>query len=179
VITTTTRLSRARGIDSKGDEGVRSDRAQHREWRWPRPWLQRAGRMGEALRALEEGSLASPRSLQLRLAQARLLEQAGEMSAAVAAYEKAAGIEPTSVEAWTQLGRLHFQARRYPRAVESYERALAVDPTSWRHAADLAQILTFVPGGRPRAVQVIQAALGYHPDEPELLRVLQVVHQRP
>jgi hypothetical protein len=73
-------------------------------------------------------------------------------------------------------GRIVFS---YPRAVESYERALAVDPTSWRHAADLAQILTFVPGGRPRAVQVIQAALGYHPDEPELLRVLQVVHQRP
>lgn len=141
--------------------------------------LQKKGDVAGAIRVLEEGIAHSPKSAYLHLVLARILEGAQEPTRAQALLAQAVELEPGNVDAWTRLGALCFQANEPKRAAECYERVLAIQPTSWQHAADLAQILTRVPGGRPRAMQVIQTALSYHPDQPELQRVLALVQGRP
>jgi predicted membrane-bound spermidine synthase/tetratricopeptide (TPR) repeat protein len=137
--------------------------------------LQQKGDVPAALAALEEGIARSPRKAFLRLIAAQLLEAAGDTARAQAFLAAAVEVEPENVDAWTRLGTLLFQANEPARAAQCFERALALQPTSWQHAADLAQILTRVPGGRGRAMQVVQTALSYYPGEPELQRVLAMV----
>jgi tetratricopeptide (TPR) repeat protein len=141
--------------------------------------LQKKGDLAGAARALEEGIAASPTSAFLTAIEAQLYEQAGDRARAQVLYEKVVQLDPRHLVGLTSLGRILFETNQPARAADCFERALAIDPTSWQHAADLAQILTQVPGGRPRAVQVLQGALAYHPDEPELLRVLGMVQGHP
>jgi len=141
--------------------------------------LHKKGDAAGAAAILLEGLAHSPRSVLLRLAGAQLYEAVGKPGDAQVMLAQAVEIEPANVEAWTRLGGLFFQTDQPARAAECFERALALEPTSWQHAADLAKILTRVPEGRQRARQVIQVALSYHPDEPELHRVLATLQDRP
>lgn len=137
--------------------------------------LHKKGDVDGAIQALEEGLAHSPKDVILRLAAAQVFEAEQKPDRAQVMLAQAVEIEPGNIEAWTRLGALFFQTDQPARAAECFERALALQPTSWEHAADLARILTRVPDGRQRAMQVIQIALSYHPNEPELHRVLALV----
>ncbi|MFN0009168.1 MAG: fused MFS/spermidine synthase [Planctomycetota bacterium] len=135
--------------------------------------LHQKGDVEGADRALQEGLRHQPKSVFLRFAGADLYEAVGKLDKARMLLAQAVEIEPWNVKAWTRLGALRWQANELEPAAECFERALALEPTTWQHAANLAKILSRVPQGRERAKQVIQMALSYYPDEPELHGVLE------
>jgi tetratricopeptide (TPR) repeat protein len=141
--------------------------------------LHKKGDVAGAVRVLEEGLAHSPRDVLLRMVAAQLYEAEKRPEEAKARLLQVVEIEPWNVDAWTSLGALRWQANELTAAAECFERALEIEPMNWQHAANLAKILARVPEGRQRARQVLQSALSYYPDEPELHTVLGALQDRP
>ncbi len=140
--------------------------------------LQRTKQPAEALRTIEGAIAASPRSAFLYPLAAQILKESGDANRARALLEKGREIDPENTEILSQLGLSLYEGKQVPRAIQCFELALALEPDNWRFAVVLAQILNTVPGGQMRAQLMLDEALRFHPDEPELQQARQALGGR-
>ena len=140
--------------------------------------LQRKRLTQEALATIESALAASPKSAFLYPLAAQIVTAAGDANRARELLEKGREIDPENTEILSQLGLSLFQGNQVKRAIQCLELALALEPDRWEYASVLAQVLSTVPGSQRRAQLVVDQALLYHPDQPELLQLRQALQGR-
>jgi predicted membrane-bound spermidine synthase/tetratricopeptide (TPR) repeat protein len=138
--------------------------------------LRQKGQLPEAAHTIEAGIAASPKSAFLYPLAAQIVERAGDVDRARALLEKGVELDPDNTALLSQLALALIKANQVDRAIQCYERALALEPDSWQSAAMLAQLLARAPEGRVRAQLVIEEALRFHPDQPELAQVRDMIN---
>lgn len=135
------------------------------------------------LRAQESGvpSTATPTSPAAKreapslLTQAALQRQQGKTADAEASLQRALNLDPASIPANDLNGNLLLDSQRLPEAMDHFEAALATNPhdeparTGERTAAIALALRTRAAGEAEGALQCLQRALAFLPNDPELL----------
>lgn len=128
--------------------------------------LRRAGRPGEAARALGDLERAAPDDAAAWHELAATLAEAGQTDAAVKAARRATALDPSLPDAWIQLGRLLAAAGGAQEALTCFERATALDPNgakAWNNRANALREL-----GRPgEAEAAYRTAAELDPADPD------------
>jgi spermidine synthase/tetratricopeptide (TPR) repeat protein/MFS family permease len=140
--------------------------------------LQRKKETKEALATIESALAASPKSAFLYPLAAQIATGAGDAKRARELLEKGRELDPENTEILSQLGLSLFEGKDVKRAIQCFELAVALEPDNWQYATTLAQILNTVPGSSMRAQFVLDQALRFHPNQPELLQLRQQLDGR-
>jgi spermidine synthase/tetratricopeptide (TPR) repeat protein len=131
--------------------------------------LQKLQRPEAAVTVLEAMRARRPDSVRIESALAFAYVQVGRRDEALAAYKVLLERYPTE-DSLVIVGALLLENGRAFEAELHFERALALDPTSWEAAGGLVQILLPEPAHHDRARRLLDQALQFHPDQPELLK---------
>lgn len=83
-------------------------------------------------------------------------------------FRNALQIQPNNGAARLAAGEVAEKLEKYPQAVSFYQAAIDVDPDNVKARVNLSRLLMF-GGLTDRALQVIEAGLAKHPDQPDLL----------
>jgi tetratricopeptide (TPR) repeat protein len=122
-----------------------------------------------ALKVLEQGIAFVPKSIDLRIVQARLLLLKGQPDDAIAAYQAAIGIDAGNVTARVELGDLLRTRQHKPEdALAQYDAALAAAPDDVGALAGRGQTLLGL-GRLDEALTTLAKAAGEKPQRPPVL----------
>lgn len=141
---------------------------------WPNPWLGRANlkraqkKLPEAIVVLEAGSKANPKSTELRLLLASIVNEAGDVDRAIQLYESVLKDQPKSVVAANNLAILLVDRKGDPK---SLERALALSRgfENYAFSHELLDTLGWVytKTGQPKeAVRLLRQVVDKAPNHP-------------
>jgi Flp pilus assembly protein TadD len=128
--------------------------------------LQAAGRLPEALAALERAASMAPRNARILLALGNALAAAGRQDEALARYDEAIAAWPGYSEAHTNAGTLLARRGRVGEALRRYDRALALRPDDAQAHANRGAILSRMGRG-VEAEAALNEALRVQPGQPD------------
>ncbi len=97
-----------------------------------------AGRLPEAIRAIEAAISERPNDPALRLRAAELLAEAGKPKRAIAQLESGLEVAPRDAELWVRLGQLERERGNSSDAYVAFRRAVVLDPENLRAVSGLA-----------------------------------------
>ena len=130
-------------------------------------YLQRAGRVPEAIAQYEQALRFEPDHAKARNNLGNALRQTGNIPEAIEQYELAIRINPNLTETHINLGNALLTSGRTLEAIGQYEQALRINPDSAEAHRDLA--LALEQTHRPReAIAHYEQALRIRPDRPEI-----------
>lgn len=126
--------------------------------------LDKAGRRGEALEALQEAEGLLPDRSESAFLLGGLYERFQYWGKAAAFYEKALQSKPEASRVWHRLGIVRLQAGDLPEALDALGRAVSQAPDVPDYATDLSMVLSRM-GRFEEALCLVRLALTLRPDD--------------
>ena len=123
-------------------------------------FMQRQGRLPQAIDALSKAIAIDPRHAEARNELGTAFASAGDLGRAVSEFEAAVAIDPATARYWNNLGYARYLQGRHAEAVAAFEKAVALDSSSSRAWNNLGMALTSLGDGA-RAGKPTHAPAGF------------------